>query len=442
MKRFITKQLIEWKNRTTRKPLILRGARQIGKTWIVNEFGKLYFKGKTHIINFEKHPDWHSIFDLNFDVQRIVTELEIVLNTKIVKGEDLLFFDEIQSCPSAIKALRYFYEEMPEQHVISAGSLLEFAFQDISIPVGRVEFLNMFPMSYPEFLLATGKSKLAEIVLMSPQKLSDPIHQALIKEVKNYYFIGGMPECVKRYAETQSFRDVFDIQLNLADTFRQDFSKYAPYADKRCLNIVFASVAKSIGKQIKYSHLSTDFSIPTIKKAFELLSQARVIRKLPAASPAGLPLEASASEKKFKALMLDIGLMQQLSGLPADVEYREDDLLAIYRGAMAEQFAGQEFAAAGNDSLYYWSREEKSSTAEVDYLLTHNGRIIPVEIKSGAAGRLRSMNLLLNNYSECPYGLVFSGAPYAILPEQKLIFLPLYYAFQTGSHPAQFVLQK
>ena len=438
MKRFITDKLIEWKNRPNRKPLILRGARQIGKTWIVNDFGKNYFKGKIHVINFEKRPDWHSIFDLNFDVNRIMSELEIVLNTNIVKGEDLLFFDEIQSCPSAIKALRYFLEEMPEQHIISAGSLLEFASQDISIPVGRIEFLNMFPMSFPEFLLATGKSKLSEIVLASPQKLSDPIHHSLINEVKNYFFVGGMPECVQRYSETQSIRDVFDIQLNLADTFRQDFSKYAPFADKRCLNIVFASLSKSIGKQIKYSHLSIDFSIPTIKKAFELLNQARIIRKIPAASPAGLPLEASASEKKFKALMLDIGLMQRLSGLSSDVEYREKDILAIYMGSMAEQFAGQEFAAAGNDALYYWSREEKSSTAEVDYLLSHNGQIIPVEIKSGAAGRLRSLHLLLENYTNCPYGIVLSGASFARLPEQKLIFLPLYYAFQTGLNPGQF----
>ena len=354
MKRFITDRLIEWKNRAGRKPLILRGARQIGKTWVINDFGNLYFKGKIHTINFEKRPDWHSIFDLNFDVHRIVSELEIVLNANIIIGEDLLFFDEIQSCPSAIKALRYFFEEMPELHVISAGSLLEFAFQTISIPVGRVEFLNMFPMSYPEFLLATGKSKLAEIVLEPPQRLSESIHRSLINEVKNYFFVGGMPECVERYAVTQRIRDVFDIQLNLADTFRQDFSKYAPYADKRCLNIVFASVSKSVGKQIKYTQLSGDFSIPTIKKAFELLTQARLFRKISAVSPAGLPLEASASEKKFKAMMVDIGLMQQLCGLSADVEYREDDLLAICRGAMAEQFVGQEFAAAGNDAIYYW----------------------------------------------------------------------------------------
>ena len=433
MERFITKKLLEWKNQKNRKPLILRGARQVGKSWIVNEFGKQYYNGRIHVVNFEKRPDWHSIFESNIDVKRIISELEIVLNATIVAGADLLFFDEIQNCPKAVVALRYFYEEMPAQDIISAGSLLEFALKDISIPVGRIQFLNMYPLSFPEFLYATGKPKYAETIMAPPTKLSDTVHQLLLNEVRNYFFTGGMPECVKRYSETERLRDAFEIQINLIDTFRQDFSKYAPYADKRCLNTVFSSVAKGIGKQTKYSHLSSDFSIPTIKKAFDLLSQAQIVRKIRAASPAGLPVEASASEKKFKSLILDIGIMQQLCGLPVDVEIRETDLLAIYKGAMAEQFVGQELiAASGNDSLYYWSREEKSSSAEVDYLIVIGSEIYPVEVKSGASGRLRSLHLLLDTYPSCPKGLVLSGAPYSILVDQKLIFLPIYYAFQVA----------
>jgi predicted AAA+ superfamily ATPase len=297
----------------------------------------------------------------------------------------------------------------------------------------------MYPLSFHEFLLATGKPGLAEIIKAPPEKLSDTIHQSLLNELRNYFFVGGMPECVENFSSTGRMRNAFEIQHNLADTFRQDFSKYAPFADKRCLNIVFSSVAKSIGRQIKYSHLSPDFSITTIKKAFELLRQAQVIRKIPAASPAGVPLEASASEKKFKALMLDIGIMQQLCGLPVDAEMHQADLLTIHKGAMAEQFVGQEFVAVSeNDALNYWSREEKSSTAEVDYLLSGKGRIYPVEIKSGSAGRLRSLHLLLNTYPECPYGIVLSTAPYAKLHDQKLVFLPIYYANQAGIDPGQF----
>lgn len=200
MKRFITEKLFEWKNQTNRKPLILKGARQVGKTWIVNDFEKNYFNGRVHVVNFEKHPDWHAIFELNFDVKRIVSELEVVLNTKIVTGEDLLFFDEIQSCPRAIMTLRYFYEDLPGQHIISEWALLEFVFRDIPVLVGRIRFLNMLPLSFPEFLLATGKPGFAEIIMSRPEKLSDTIHQSLVNELRHYFFVEGMPECVEIFS--------------------------------------------------------------------------------------------------------------------------------------------------------------------------------------------------------------------------------------------------
>jgi predicted AAA+ superfamily ATPase len=439
MERLITKRLIEWKDQVNRKPLILRGARQVGKTWVINDFGKNHFKGKVHHVNFEKHPDWHPIFDLNFDVRRIVSELEVVLNSRIIAGEDLLFFDEIQSCPRAMMSLRYFYEEMPALHLISAGSLLEFAFRDIPVPVGRVQFLNMFPLSFPEFLLATGHQMLAEKILELPQKLSDTVHQSLLNQVRNYFFVGGMPECVDFFSKSGSFVKVFDIQLDLVNTFRADFSKYAPYSDKQCLNQVLTSLAKNVGRQIKYARLSTDFSIPTIKKAYDLLRQAQVIRKIPSASPSGLPLEVSASDKKFKTMLMDIGIMQQICGLPVDSEAFKTGLLDIHKGALAEQFVGQEMvAASGNDTLYYWSRDEKSSTSEVDYLISGRGRVIPVEVKSGVAGKLKSMHLLLNTFPQCPYGVVLSAAPYSTLSEQKLVFLPIYYAYQLGADPGLF----
>ena len=369
MDRFITKKLVDWKNKKRRKPLIIRGARQVGKTWSIIDFGKMYFNGIIHIVDFEKHLEWQSIFDLNLDARRIVTELEIVLNTRIVEGNDLLFFDEIQSCPRAIMSLRYFFEELPVLHVIAAGSLLEFAFKDISFPVGRVQFLNLHPLCFPEFLIATGKTKLAEIILTQPKKQSDTIHNTLLDELRKYMFIGGMPECVNLYNEKGHIQDIFEIQLNLLNTFRQDFSKYTPYADKRCLSAVLSSVAKSVGQQIKYTHLSEGFSIPTIKKAFDLLSLAQLIQKVSAASPAGLPLGASASERKFKAIIVDVGLKQQICGIPVNIEYQKTDLLTIYQGALAEQYVGQELLAAGQNELYYWSREAKSSSAEVDFLI-------------------------------------------------------------------------
>ncbi|MBC8182841.1 ATP-binding protein [candidate division KSB1 bacterium] len=434
MERSIIKKLLSWKTHQNRKPLIVRGARQVGKTWAVIDFGKNYFEGTVHVVDLEKHPDWHRIFDNNLVTSNILTELEILLNNRIDPGKDLLFFDEIQSCPRAIMALRYFYEECPELHVIAAGSLLEFATKDISFPVGRVQFLNMYPLNFAEFLLASGKKAASDIILSQPTKQPESIHNMLLEELRKYLFVGGMPECVKEYTRTGRIRESFEIQSDLVNAFRQDFSKYAPYSDKRCLNAVFSNIAKRIGQQIKYSTLANGYSNPTIKKAFDLLCLAQVIRKVPSASPAGLPLNVSASERKFKALMVDVGLMQYLCGMPVNTEYVKDDLLAIYQGAMAEQFVGQELLSAKQDELYYWAREVKSSNAEVDFLIIKNGQIYPIEIKSGPSGKLKSLHLLLKSYPNIKNGYVFSCAPYSELPEQKLVFLPLYYAYSIANN--------
>lgn len=429
MKRVINEKLCHWKNSKRRKPLILRGARQVGKTWSVRAFGNEHFEGSVHGVDLEQHADWHRIFEGDLVVKRILSELEIVLNTRIVPGRDLLFLDEIQSCQRAIMALRYFYEECPQLHVIAAGSLLEFAVKKLSFPVGRVQFLNMFPMSFAEYLMATNKDVAADIVLSAPISQPDSVHSMILEELRRYMFIGGMPESVQSYANTGSLRDAFEVQAEIANAYKEDFSKYAPYSDKRCLNAVFSSVARNVGRQIKYTHLAEGYTNPTVKKAFDLLCLAQVVHKVPAASPSGLPLGSTASARKFKALMIDIGLMQHLCGMPADVEYARPDLLAIYRGAAAEQFVGQEMMAAGQSELYYWARQARSSTAEVDFLMVIKNRICPVEVKNGASGRLRSMHLLLSTFHDCPGGYVFSSAPYAELPEQKLTYLPLYYAY-------------
>ena len=433
MERFITQELVKWKDQGNRKPLIIRGARQVGKSYSILDFGQTHFEGKVHLLDFEKRTDWHRLFDKNLDAGRIIAELEILLGSNIKPGKDLLFFDEIQSCPRAIMSLRYFYEQIPGLHVIAAGSLLEFALRDISFPVGRIQILNMFPLTFAEFLMATGNKNASDIVLAQPRAQSDLIHNMLSEELRKFFFIGGMPECVKTYIDSGSLFEVFNVQANLVNSYRLDFPKYAPYSNKHCINAVLASTAKFVGKQIKYARLAEEFSNPTIKKAFDLLCQARLINKVPSASPAGLPLEATASQRFFKALLVDIGVMQHLCGMAVDTEYAQSDLLAIYRGALAEQFAGQEFTAALDRDVYYWTREAKSSTAEVDYLITVNKRILPVEVKSGSAGRLKSLHLLLQTYPDCPLGYALSGANYRRLPEQKIIFVPLYYAFSLAS---------
>jgi uncharacterized protein len=428
MDRLIHSKLLEWKNKPNRKPLIIRGARQTGKSWSVEHLGKSFTTGSAHIINFEKRPDWHTIFEENFDVTRIITELELLLGKKIYSGHDLLFFDEIQACPKAIASLRYFYEEMPELHIVAAGSLLEFVLDKIPFPVGRVQLMDMFPMTFFEFLVATGNETAAGLLQEPPKKLSDPVNKLLHNELRKYFFIGGMPECVNIYAETESMANVFDIQSELIATFRQDFSKYAGRADKQCLDAVLSSVPQQIGQQIKYSTLAESFSNPTIKKAFELLETARIFKKVRATSPSGLPLGAGASEKKFKVVFLDIGLMANMNGLNIGKEYQKTDLLTVFRGAMAEQFIGQELLAYSSSGLFYWSREAKSSNAETDYLMESNSRIIPIEVKSGKAGSLKSLHLLLNSYPNIQKSVVLSEAQFGISDDQKIVYLPLYYA--------------
>lgn len=359
---------------------------------------------------------------------KIRADLEIVLNRKIVPGGTLLFIDEIQSCPRAITALRYFHEELPELHVVAAGSLLEFALKDISFPVGRVQFLQLFPLCFAEYLEASGNHEAAAVVLGKPEGVSRPVHDFLCEEVRKYFFIGGMPESVLAYAETGSMREAFEVQAEIVETYRLDFAKYRPLADKHCLNSVLTSVAQSVGQQIKYSRLAEGFSSPTIKKAFELLCLANVVRKIPSANPTGLPPGATASQGIFKSIMVDIGLLRYLSGMPVDMEYSKSDLLNIFRGAMAEQFVGQEMVVSQGGNVHYWDRHAKSSSAEVDYLAVIDGVIHPVEVKNGASGSLKSMHMFLDSYASGG-GMVFSSRPHSALPGRNISFIPLYHAF-------------
>ena len=428
MLRFIDNDLWRWKDGKRRKPLILRGARQVGKTWSLKEFGKSRFESLA-LVDLERNKPLRQLFDGDLNVTRICSDLEVLLQQKIIPGKTLLFFDEIQACPRAITALRYFYEEIPELHVVAAGSLLEFALEESSFPVGRVQFLNLYPLCFAEYLEAIGNAPAATAVLGNPAEISPAVHELLREELKRYFFIGGMPAAVKAYLENNSLRDAFEVQQEIAESYRMDFAKYTPRVDRFCLDSVFTSLSQHIGKQIKYARLGEGYSNPTLKKAFDALCLAQVARRIPSVDPSGLPLGATASAKLFKALMLDIGLMRYLSGMPNDIEYAKSDLLAIYRGAMAEQFVGQEMLVSQQGSLYYWDRQAKSSSAEVDYLAVLDGKIHPVEVKSGATGSLRSLHLFLAAYPECGKALVFSDRRYADLPEQKITFLPLYSAF-------------
>ena len=425
MERFIYSDLEEWVLKSRRKPLLLRGARQVGKTWLVDSLAQNEFKNYVKI-DFEETSQVISLFEGALNPQKLCSELELRTGISIIEGKTLLFFDEIQICPRAIMALRYFYEQMPDLHVIAAGSLLEFVFSEISFPVGRIQSLEVHPMNFSEFLLAMNYKKAAVICNEPVVEVSESTHEFLIEQLRIYWLVGGMPECIKEYANTKSIRLAAEVQNEICETFRWDFNKYRPQTDNNCMNAVFSSIAANVGQQLKYTALAKDFTIPTIKKAYNSLSLARIAHKVKSVSSSGIPLEVHASDKKFKNLFLDIGLMNRVMGIDYNEAFNHKNLLAIYRGQLAEQFVGQELATASNSQLYYWARDAKNSNAEIDYLFLLDGKLYPIEVKDGPSGKLRSLHLYREAYDPL-YSVVFHSVKMGILQDQKVIFLPLYF---------------
>ncbi len=426
MERYVLSKLKTWVKESRRKPLLLRGARQVGKSWLVDQLAAEEFEFYVKI-DFEENPGYITLFQGDLTPQKIISELELRTGIDILAGRTLLFFDEIQICPRAIMGLRYFYEKMPDLHVIAAGSLLEFVFSEISFPVGRVQTLDIHPMNFSEFLHAMDYKKAAEICNKPISEVSEATHQFLLEQLRTYWLVGGMPECVKVYANNRKLKTAAEVQDEICETYRMDFNKYKPKTDVNCLKSVYTAIAAHVGQQIKYTGLTGGFTIPTVKKAFESLLLARIAIKVNSLSNIGIPLELYASDKKFKSVFLDIGLMNRIVGIDYNEALTHNNLLAIYRGQLAEQFVGQELAAYTNQRLYYWARDAKNSNAEIDFLFIFNGKIFPIEVKDGPSGKLRSLHLYRQTHQP-PLSVVFHAGPFGILKEEKIVFLPLYFA--------------
>ncbi len=423
MERKVIQKLAIWKNKYNRKPLIINGSRQVGKTWVVKEFARKYFDAKIHIINFEENPAFSRVFDANFEIVRIVDELEILLGRSIQLASDLLFFDEIQVCPKAITALRYFYEKMPDAHVIAAGSLLDFVLKDISFPVGRVEEIEMHPLTFAEFLLAREKQKLLDHLHQNPVSTNEVFVQEMQKELQLYFVIGGMPECVQTYIHTNSLIQVMQVQNQLINTYRNDFRKYSPKVNSDCLNDILASVSTRIGQQIKYTTLSDRFTSVTVKTGVEVLNASRLLYTVRNVNLQGLPFIPQG--KQFKLIFLDIGLLIRSSGLPIQTDLLNGNLLTSFKGMLAEQFIGQELKAHAAAPIHYWENTNPGTMAEIDYVIELNGKIIPIEIKYGKSGSLKSLHSVLDRFSNIEQAYVFSNAHEGQL--DKINFVPLYY---------------
>lgn len=431
MKRRIDIELTEWQNSKFRKPLIIRGARQVGKTHSITVFGQRHFQDFA-IFDFERDTTLHRIFEGDLDPVTICMKLEIHAAKRIVPGETLVFFDEIQACPRALLSLRYFYEQMPALHVIAAGSLLEFAMGDFSFPVGRVEFKWMRPLCFSEFLQAVDLSLYAAHLpnFSTMRPVDEILHEKMIEQLHRYAVVGGMPEAVSRYAKTRSLREVASVHQALCQAFTESLSKYRPRIDVESLRRIFEAVPNQVGSQIKYTRLDPESRVEKIKNILLILEQSLLICPIRSASAHGVPLGANASVKVFKCLFLDLGLMQYLSGANAGRLVIENRMLDGYKGALAEQFVGQQLLCHGqgseNGRLYYWSRARKSSSAEIDYLIVRNGKIIPIEVKSGPGGRLKSMQVFMKEHPDCREGLVLSLSNIKVDKRYRLRYLPLY----------------
>ncbi len=414
MKRDIEVTLETWKKEEHRYPLLVRGARQVGKSYSVIKFGENEFDNLVEV-NFEQKPQYKTCFE-TLEPEKIIESLSILSKSDIIPGKTLLFLDEIQECPNAISALRYFYEQMPELHVIGAGSLLEFVIsqEDFRMPVGRIQYLYMKPLSFLEFLDAVGESRARKTIeaLTWDNLPSLPVHQHLASLVKKYSIVGGMPAVVSEYAANANPDKCFQIQSIIIQTYRDDFGKYANKVKHKYLQKIFFAVPKMIGKKFKYSHVDSSMQSRDLKEALELLEKAGVVYRIMQTSGEGLPLEANAKERHFKTIFLDIGLMQNICGLSSEMILSADDnFLKINEGAVAEQFTAQELLAYRDHlqapSLFYWAREARNSSAEIDYVIPCCSSALPIEVKAGKTGTLRSMHIYLEKY-RLPAGIRIS----------------------------------
>jgi predicted AAA+ superfamily ATPase len=428
MRRDIYQVLTGWKNSSNRRPLLVRGARQTGKTYIINEFGNQEFRNLTYL-NFERNPEYKDIFQTNNPIE-IVEKISLYTAKNTEPGKTLLFIDEIQECPKAIVALRYFFEEMPDLHVIAAGSLLEFALksEDFRMPVGRIQYLFLYPLSFGEFLDAMGESELrvytAEISNLA--KLPMTLHNKLNELVRKYLIVGGMPAVLKEYITARNIINVQRRQRSIIDTYIDDFAKYSRVSKHNNLRKVFNAIPGMVGQKFVYTRVDRSVKSRELKEALELLETAGIAYRVRQTSGSGLPLSVGVHESIFKVLFLDVGLFHAISGLYSETA-KEKNLNAIFKGAVAEQFTGQEIKAYQSpytkSELYYWGRKAKSSTAELDYLIEKEARVVPVEIKSGPTGRMKSMHMFIEKYST-ENAIRISPAPFK--KGQPILSIPFY----------------
>lgn len=401
MKRLRLHFLQNWLTSFNRKPLVIRGARQVGKTWLVHHFAKLENLDLIEV-NLEKDPHLISLFNTN-DVHKIVLNLNAAFNISIDPQKHLLFLDEIQAAPDLLAKLRWFKEDLPELPVIAAGSLLEFVLDEhsFSMPVGRISYLHLEPLSFEEFLMANDNQALLNYLkeYQWDQEIPKTIHDQLNGLFKEYVIIGGMPAAVSTWIKSRSFAEVNQVHSDLLATYRDDIGKYRGRVAKERLEELMFAIPKFLGEKFVYSKVNPDIQTYAIKQALDLLCKARVCHRVIGCAANGVPLAAKLQEKYLKMIFLDVGLSSAALGLSLEQLYLAEHLILNNIGGISEQVVGQTLrtisAPYAEPELFYWHRDEKGSSAEVDYVIQHRTKVIPIEVKSGSTGSLKSLHLFM-----------------------------------------------
>ena len=409
IERYIDALLLEWKNSSSLKPLLLRGARQVGKSSAVKHLGESF----TYYleVNFEKRPDIKDVFERVHEVHDLANNLSLLYNVPVVAGQTLLFLDEVQDCPAAIKSLWAFKEDFPELHVVAAGSLLEFALQDLpSFGVGRIRSLFVYPFSFDEFLVAEGKSSWLEAKQQADNEkpLLMPLHNDIVQHYRTFLMVGGMPASVAAWVTTHDYRncqtELDDIQL----TYYDDFKKYAKKVDPTLLRNTLQSVILQIGNKFTYSKVDGSYRAEEVKKALKLLSDAGIVKRVSHTAANGLPLGAEVNEKFRKYIYLDSALLLRILDMDLGGARQLTDLIVagtaedlVNKGGLAEMVLGWELIKYNNPrsqhDLYYWENTADGTRSEVDYIIARDMKVLPIECKSGTSGKMKSLHLFMHN---------------------------------------------
>ena len=400
MERALIQKLVDWKNNPARKPLILKGVRQCGKTYLLKEFGKRHYED-TAYFNFEETEALKSVFEKDYDTKRILFELGLHCRKTIHPGKTLLFFDEIQECGRAITAMKYFCENAPEYHIVCAGSLLGIALQkQLSFPVGKVDFLTLYPMNFLEFLRAGGEEVLADYIeqFKKGEDLPAVVTEKLELMLKKYYVTGGMPEVVKTWFETNSIEQVESVQQAIINSYELDFAKHAPAKDFPKLSAIWRSIPEQLAKEntkFIFSHVKKGWRSKDLEDALEWLIAAGLVYKVCKIEKPYIPLSSYADDTAFKLYMSDVGILRKLSKLPYEVVLDATPHFREFKGSMTENYVLCELIQSVDDTAYYWS---SGNTAEVDFIIQSGAEIIPIEVKSEKNVKARSLAEYRNKY--------------------------------------------